>query len=55
MNEYEIKFEPVTKDGVEHPKYNIYYYIDGVEECKEFHSTDGVSGTIREGYTLKTN
>lgn len=55
MLEYEIKYEPVTKNGAVHPKYNIYYYIDGVEDCKEFHSIDGVSGTIREGYTERVS
>lgn len=53
MKTYEIKYEPVTIAGVIKPKHNIYYYIDGELETKEFHSTDGINGTIREGYTLK--
>lgn len=44
---YEIKYEPVTIEGIEYPKYNIYY-SDG---SKEFHSTDGINGTIRDGFT----
>lgn len=52
--EYEIKKEPVTlQDGSIKDKYNIYYYIDGVQESKEFHSLDGINGEIREGYTKK--
>lgn len=47
MATYEIKYEPVTVEGIEYPKYNIYY-SDGL---KEFHSTDGVNGTIKSGYT----
>lgn len=50
MKTYEIKFEPVTVKGVTYPKYNVYYYIDGIEETKEFHSVDGVSGSVRYGY-----
>ena len=45
MKTYEIKLE--------NGKYNIYYYINGVQETKEFHSMDGVSGEIRKGYKLK--
>jgi len=51
MKTYEIKYEPVTKDGVEYPKYNIYYYINGNLDSKEFHSIDGVNGEIRISYT----
>lgn len=65
MKEYEIKHEPVVpgyfdkdgqfiKTGELKDKYNIYYYINGIFQDREFHSTDGVNGTIREGYTLKT-
>lgn len=43
---YELKYEPVTVDGQEYPKYNIYY-SDGVVE---FHSTDGINGVIRAGF-----
>jgi hypothetical protein len=46
MKTYEIKYEPVTVNGVEKPKYNVYY-SDGV---KEFHSVDGINGVIKEGY-----
>lgn len=52
--EYEIKYEPVTIHNVLYPKYNIYYYGGEVDGLKEFHSTDGVNGQIREGYTLKS-
>jgi hypothetical protein len=45
MKEYKI----VLENG----KYNIYYYINGVQETKEFHSIDGISGNIRDGYTEK--
>jgi hypothetical protein len=45
MKEYKI----VLENG----KYNIYYYINGELECKEFHSIDGIYGNIREGYTEK--
>lgn len=55
MLEYEIKYEPVTINGVVIAKYNVYYYIDGVFYEKEFHSKDGISGSIREGYTQKIN
>lgn len=51
---YEIKHEPATINGQIINKYNIYYYDeDGVEETKEFHSTDGINGKIRNGYILK--
>lgn len=57
--EYEIKKEPVTLgDGSTKIKYNIYYYEDDKKATsvphKEFHSYDGINGTIREGYTEKT-
>lgn len=51
--EYQIKYEPVTISGVLKPKYNIYYTGGEFDGLKEFHSTDGINGTIREGYTLK--
>ena len=50
MKTYEIKYEPIINDGETYPKYNIYYYSNGVEESKEFHSIDGINGTIRNGY-----
>jgi hypothetical protein len=53
--EYEIKYEPVRVDGVEMPKYNIYYYINDILEGKEFHSNDGINGDIRYGYKPKSN
>lgn len=31
-------------------KYAVVYYINGIEESIEFHSLDGINGTIREGY-----
>ena len=40
MKEYEIKFEPVTIEGVVYPKYNIYYYLNGEIETKEFLGVD---------------
>lgn len=47
MKTYEIKLE--GKD------YNIYYYIDGIQETKEFYSNSDGSNKqeIREGYILK--
>lgn len=50
MKTYEIKYEPIEIEGNIIPKYNIYYYIDGKEYTKEFHSTDGVNGIIRDGW-----
>lgn len=51
---YEIKHEPVTlQDGKVKDKYNIYYYGGEFNGLVEFHSYDGVSGTIRPGYTEK--
>lgn len=50
MKTYEIKYEPVIIDGKEYPKYNVYYYINGDFETKEFHSKDGINGEIRQGY-----
>jgi hypothetical protein len=50
MRKYEIKFEPVTISDEVYIKYNIYYYINGEIETKEFHSTDGINGEIRQGY-----
>lgn len=52
---YEIKHDPVTVKGIVYDKYNIYYYDkNGNFEFHEFHSNDGINGTIREGYTEKT-
>ncbi len=55
MYEYEIKYEPVNIEGVEYPKYNIYYYINGEFETKEFYAIDlnDPIGIIRYGYKLK--
>ena len=50
MKTYEIKYEPITEEGKQIDKYNIYYYINGKEDSKEFHSTDGINGTIRDGW-----
>lgn len=55
IKKYQIKYEPVTIDGILYPKYNIYYYINGEFELSEFHSTDGVNGEIRYGYSLLEN
>jgi hypothetical protein len=54
MKTYEIKKELIKTDenGVDIFHYNIYYYIDGIEETKEFHSKDGINGNIKEGYSL---
>lgn len=49
--EYEIKYEPVTINSVVYPKYNIYYYEDNVQVDNQFHSTDGINGRIKSGYT----
>lgn len=55
MKTYEIKYEPIKlKDGSTKDKYNVYYYLDKEEETVEFHSTDGINGVVKEGYTLKT-
>ena len=50
---YELKYEPVTIKGQLRPKYNIYYTGGQFDGVVEFHSTDGISGTIREGYKNK--
>jgi hypothetical protein len=55
IKEYEIIYEPVVVDGVEIPKYNIYYYINDVLELIEYHSTDGINGEIRYGYKPKNS
>lgn len=47
---YEIKYEPVTVENIVKPKYNIYYKGGEFDGLGEFHSTDGINGTIREGY-----
>lgn len=53
MKTYEIKYEPVTIDGVTKDKYNIYYYIDGELENKEFYGYDlnDPLTEIKKGYT----
>jgi len=53
--EYFIKREDVKVSGKTVVKYNIYYFINGELETKEFHSTDGVNGEIRQGYILNNN
>jgi len=55
MREYEIKYEPIFKNEVEIPKYNIYYYINDILESIEYHSKDGINGEIRYGYKPKSN
>lgn len=50
---YEIKFEPQTKNGIEIPKHNVYYYEDDKLVDKQFHSIDGVNGFIKENYINK--
>ena len=50
MKTYEIKYEPITIEGKQIDKYNIYYYVAGKLENKEFHSIDGINGTIRDGW-----
>ena len=54
MRTYEIKYEPITIEGKQIDKYNIYYYVAGKLENKEFHSIDGINGDVRQGYTLKS-
>lgn len=54
MRTYEIKYEPITIEGKIIDKYNIYYYVAGKLENKEFHSIDGINGDVRQGYTLKS-
>ena len=53
MKTYEIKYEPVKVDGKTIDKYNIYYYINELQDGKEFHSVDGINGEIRQDYKLK--
>jgi len=53
MKTYEIKYEPINIKGKSIDKYNIYYYVAGKLENKEFHSIDGINGDVRQGYTLK--
>ena len=45
------------KIALENGKYNIYYYINEEQECKEFYALDlnNPIGEIRQGYTLKEN
>jgi hypothetical protein len=53
IKDYVILYQPVTVNSVVKPKYNIYYYIDGVQDGPEqFHSIDGVTAQIqiREGF-----
>ena len=53
MRTYEIKYEPITIEGKVIDKHNVYYYVAGKLENKEFHSIDGINGDVRQGYTLK--
>lgn len=46
MKTYEIK-PSGTGD------YNVYYYIDDKLENIEYHSKDGINGTVKDGYILK--
>jgi hypothetical protein len=47
MKTYEVKLEK--------GKYNIYYYINGEQETKEFYALDleNPISEIRQGYKLK--
>ena len=54
MKEYYIACEPVTINDRVMAKYNIYYYHNNIVVGKEFHSTDGINGIIKQGYKLKT-
>ncbi len=49
---YEIKYNPVFLEGKEIPKYNIYYIGGDCDGLIEFHSIDGINGSIREEYRL---
>lgn len=40
------KYKLVLENG----KYNVEYYENDILMLKEFHSTDGVNGTVRDGY-----
>lgn len=54
--EYIIKHEPVTiESGVVKDKWNIYYYINGELDDKQFYSTDGTPQNveIKNGYIEK--
>ena len=55
MYTYEIKYEPVNIEGIEYPKYNIYYYTNNDLETIEFYATDltDPQAIIRYGYKLK--
>ena len=55
MKEYIIKYEPVEINGKQYAKYNVYYFKDNVFYNKEFHSTDGISGEVRPGYSENKN
>ena len=49
-----MKTYEIILDG---KKYNIIYYINGIQETKEFYSNSDGSNKqeIREGYILKVN
>lgn len=55
MKTYELKYEPVTINGVLYPKYNIYYYIDNMLWLKEFFNTTGIIDPeqVRYGFVPK--
>ena len=56
MSNYIIKYEPVIIQGVEKPKYNIYYFDEnGIQETKEFYAIDLADPQIeiRKGYTKR--
>ena len=56
MKEYQIKHEAITlESGVVKEKWNIYYYIDGIQDDKQFYSTNGTfqNNEIKKGYFEK--
>lgn len=55
MKTFELKYEPIDKDGKIIPKWNIYYYDEnGGLENYENYSCNGIvnDDTIKKGYTL---
>jgi hypothetical protein len=53
MKTYEIKHEPININGEVIDKYNIYYYENDTLITKEYHSTDGINGEIKNGFVKK--
>jgi len=55
MKYYELKYEPVFIEGIEYPKYNIYYTTNGNLDFKEFYNTTGIINpeNIKYGYIQK--